>query len=161
MTRDWKPGDVAIACGDRMIRTVDGWWSSESGQPRIAYTITTPRALAVIDPEDRDEVEHFLDRYFTAYYASRTVCQPKPDERHVDALQVAFREYADPKPSKPEEPTGLGAVVEDSKGRLWLRVTTPGHSYAWRPEGNATDYDDVRYWNGVDAVRVLSEGVQP
>ena len=58
---------------------------------------------------------------------------------------------------KPEEPTGLDAVVEDADGLKWVRWTRsldPGIK-PWRPVGVVgwrRDFADVA------AVRVLSEG---
>lgn len=58
------------------------------------------------------------------------------------------------RPPKPPEPTGLGAVVEDSEGVRWVRHRTSGGG-GWFVDGIARTYDRI------DAVRVLSEGVQP
>ena len=54
---------------------------------------------------------------------------------------------------KPAEPTGLGAVVEDSQGERWVRVAECDQS--WRSEHAAALCDYAL----IDAVRVLSEGV--
>jgi len=60
---------------------------------------------------------------------------------------------AQTKPPKPAEPTGLGAVVEDSEGFRWVRNDAPIEP-SWR-----CDHRGWQTWAKVDAVRVLSEGV--
>lgn len=57
-------------------------------------------------------------------------------------------------PPKPDEPLGLGAVVEDVAGHRWILVFQKG---MWQRED---DRDVWRTWEAVMAVRVLSEGVQ-
>lgn len=109
-----------------------------------------------IDYEDREQVERLMrvvrDRTFESgdTYPGMT--------RFADAMQAALREFADPKPPKPEEPTGLGAVVEDAESKFWIRTSAPGD-----------DADDLnkpwyrrgvrRNWQIVDAVKVLSDGI--
>lgn len=59
-------------------------------------------------------------------------------------------------PPKPDEPTGLGAVVEDEDGLRWslLPPTVNGKRWAcWDEPRIDRDYADIA------AVRVLSEGV--
>ena len=62
-------------------------------------------------------------------------------------------------PPKPAEPTGLGAVVEDANGSQYVRLATKDDApWHLQPEGpigfNAHPYHEI------DAVRVLSEGVE-
>ena len=60
------------------------------------------------------------------------------------------------KPPKPEEPTGLGAVVEDAEGQRWVRAFHhPHETHRWQNRLSGR-----RTYDGIDAVRVLSEGVQ-
>lgn len=61
--------------------------------------------------------------------------------------------------SQPSEPTGLGAVVEDADGDLWVKWSL-GHreDRNWKHHGRAGDY---RRYGDITAVRVLSDGVQP
>jgi hypothetical protein len=104
----------------------------------------------VIDPEDRAQVERLLGVWRTEY---------RHDQRDLinggqaDALQAALREFADP---KPEEPTGLGAVVEDANADLWVHSCQGGRAQ-WMRRNNPSAW---REWSEIDAVRVLSEGVQ-
>ncbi len=64
------------------------------------------------------------------------------------------------KPPKPDEPQGLGAVVEDAADHRWTRI------YPGVGEGEAWYCDDARgraqweHWANIAAVKVLSEGVQ-
>jgi hypothetical protein len=76
--------------------------------------------------------------------------------RHIDAPAtdallrgVADQIEAQTRPPKPEEPTGLGAVVEDAEGQKWLR----DYDGYWRQRGLTAK------WARVGAVRVLGEGV--
>lgn len=162
--REWKPGDVAMALGTTrpfvVVRhrgdpdywsAADGWWPVAVNQVALDY-----RPLIVIDPEDREQVERLHNLWLR-----------EPDAG-FRCLQAALREYADPKPPKPpkpDEPTGLGAVVEDAEGVLWMRVDPhPGRGFsevaAWRSRVPLAVPRENR-WSKVDAVRVLSEGVQP
>jgi hypothetical protein len=62
-----------------------------------------------------------------------------------------------PTPAKPEEPTGLGAVVEDAEGERWVRKGNSSHGEDWtRQIGDAWTGGS---WDRIAAVRVLSEGV--
>lgn len=67
----------------------------------------------------------------------------------ADAVDAAL-----PKP-RPDEPMGLGAVVRDGEGRVWVRI---GNTiYPWRCEGgsNFAVYADIP-----NPIEVLSEGVE-
>jgi hypothetical protein len=58
-------------------------------------------------------------------------------------------------PPRPDEPTGLGAVVEDADGYHWTCAVHENRRRWWNPlHGGWVDYEHV------GAVRVLSEGVQ-
>lgn len=61
-------------------------------------------------------------------------------------------------PPKPEEPLGLGAVVEDAKGKRWVRGRDS--NCHWYPE---TGFDRTvgpwAPWAEIAAVKVLSPGV--
>ena len=67
---------------------------------------------------------------------------------------IADQIEAQTKPPKPAEPTGLGAVVEDAEGVRWVR--TPRDPMPWR---SAQETVMAARWVGINAVRVLSEGV--
>lgn len=57
-------------------------------------------------------------------------------------------------PPRPAEPQGLGAVVEDAKGRRWVRYPRPSeHSkFCWNAGNGAVK------WSEIDSPKVLSEG---
>lgn len=57
-----------------------------------------------------------------------------------------------PKPPNPPEPQGLGAVVEDVDGALWVRVNDV-HFHSEASPNNRQTYAEI------DVVRVLSEGI--
>lgn len=162
MSREWKPGDVAmlpnerIAVVDRVGRFLYG------GEP---YDYVSPgsinardaRPLAVIDPEDREQVGRLYDFYYELRLGEQRV------DHLVDTLQAALREFAEPTPSKPhrpDEPGGQGAVVEDAAGCRWLRRVVSGRS-PWAHYDETERATRVRDWDEIDAVRVLSDGVQP
>jgi len=108
-------------------------------------SVEDARRLVVIDPEDREQ----LKRLLTAIYN-----QPDPLSPTLHGLADALREFANPKPPV-IEPQGLGAVVEDAEGKRWVRAARIAHGWH-RPMGTWAEWAD---WSGVDAVRVLSEGV--
>lgn len=100
----------------------------------------------VIDPEDREQVER-LWRAWTTLAPEHRLAQ--------DNMHAALREFANPKPPKPAEPTGLGAVVEDAEGERYVR-RDDSCPPVWV---HATGGSLPRSWKSLDAVRVLSEGV--
>ena len=156
MSTNWKPGDVALVRLDDRdgefigLRDTHGWATNRTDRHRShahwtnAAYVTPVRPLVVIDPEDREQVERLYDLYASA-----------PSDvglRGHEFLAHALREFANPKPPKPDEPTGLGAVVEDAEGYQWVRA----HGCWYRDNAWAGDAD----YADIAAVRVLSEGVQ-
>lgn len=142
MSREWKPGDVAMipfARGDvRGMYTTDGWVCSDMHYPAV-HGYSDLRPLVVIDPEDSEAVERHW----------RMAGQSLP------SFRAALREYANPTPPRPDEPQGLGAVVEDADGVRWVR--SERHDCApWDRVGEPVG---GFLWPDVAAVRVLSEGV--
>lgn len=98
------------------------------------------QGLVLIDPDNREQVERLVAASWP--HAAQN--------RMVDALQVGLRSLLTP--PKPPEPQGLGAVVEDADGVLWVRHQTTGGG-GWYVNGV------TRTWDRISAVRVLSEGV--
>lgn len=167
---DWKPGDVVTATvkGRESVRLVAGWSKYE---PRLRWCemsprwgdgdddecwfvpsqVTDHRPLVAIDPEDREAVERLLVTYGRQF----TDWTPETDT-NVTRLQAALREYANPKPPRPDEPQGLGAVVEDEDGRKWVRADTDDIQWHRSASGD----NDWREWRNIAAVRVLSPGVE-
>jgi len=155
--REWKPGEVVTWDREggrplRLFRETFGYqgdgeprWISDTEGQGYPGPVANLRPLVVIDPEDRDQVARLV--VLLGEHGWR------PTEAH--GLRAALREFADPKPPKPDEPTGWGAVVEDRDGWYWTLVAPD--SAAWANYG----HNGYRKWSEVDAVRVLSEGVQP
>lgn len=163
MSREWKPGDAAVA--EWMGREVRGFIDTDgrfyttdqsvNGVSSSAFALSSLRPLAVVDTEDRREIQRLLIAFCRA--ANLTVGTISG----TDAMQAALREYANPKPPRPAEPQGLGAVVEDEDGTLWFRMayenqTWPGE--VWQEQYG--DADRWSKWDSVAAVRVLSPGVE-
>lgn len=151
---DFKPGDVALvalrefdAC--RAIRTPNGWTDSD-GVSISDHSPLTVRRLVVIDPESREDAERLIE-------VMRKRDWTGLDHEAPTDMQAALREFATPTPPRPDEPEGLGAVVEDASQRRWV-LTEHGDKYPWfcgDVEG------DWRNWESITAARVLSEGVTP
>lgn len=93
----------------------------------------------VIDPEDDEQTKALW------HMAGQT----------LPTFRAALREFADPKPPKPEEPLAFSAAVEDVDGVWWTRTGTGPRSGDWcNAHGDHLDYADL------DVVRVLSKGVR-
>jgi len=169
VTREWKPGDVAALTiygsdpargyvtlnDDReaLMWRVTGHSFFKGVAVGNSAIVTDARPLVVIDPEDREQVERL----------GKVVARLWHEHPYVlDAVQAALREFANPTPPKPEEPTGLGAVVEDADGVRWVLNNPRGYG-KWSRENAAADGlpRDYKTWRMVTAVRVLSEGVTP
>lgn len=152
----YSPGTVA------MVR-VDGEWYRALRQEGIDFalwTLSEPalgemdhydhqgqvaevRPLLVLDPEDRSALNDIVQRM--EVHTPGSLITPTTDK-----LQAALRSLL---PSaKPEEPKGLGAVVEDSEGECWAHRADDGWACL-------TSSYMPRAWSGIDAVRVLSEGI--
>lgn len=150
--RKWKYGDVAMVVNyggeEKVVRYGHGHWVFVDGST-MPEGETNARPLVVIDPEDREQVERLGE-----LFSSRR-------DRFVgvlwrDAMQAALREFADPKPPRPEEPRNLGAVVEDAEGRVWLRGRRTLSFADWI---DASGENDDRQWGSINAVKVLSDGI--
>jgi hypothetical protein len=114
------------------------------------------RPLVVIDPEDAEAVERFLDIWFST-------TRDTSDNRLLRAMQAALREFAQLTPPKPDEPQGLGAVVRDAKGYLYSRgypEQADDFVHVWHVVDRAANLPRSWWkWVEIDAVEVLSEGV--
>lgn len=150
--RNWQPGDVAVATRhdgttSRAIRQNDGTWRAADS------CINNPphnfRPLVVIDAEDREQVERLAK---AMHESGGMTCTTSRTRRQMeDALQAALRSFITP--PRPEEPTGLGAVVED-EGDTWVRVDRD--EACWFVADKA---GPARCWAEFTAqVRVISEG---
>ncbi len=111
--------------------------------------------VVVISPEDREQVERLIERMAQArVWAVMPSDVDSMSDYRADQMQAALRSLI--APPKPDEPTGLGAVVEDASGRPWVFAGDVDSSGTWWY--NAAEPER---WNEINAVRVLSEGVTP
>jgi hypothetical protein len=149
---EWKPGDLALVTYHQgfkdaeVVMRADDRSSREWISPSVVrgsrlrpdVWVSNARRLVVVDPEDREQVAR-LRRHLA-------------DLVSMSQLREALNDYANRRPEI-EEPTGLGAVVEDENGCRWVRC-----GGRWdRDDGNAVALSCD--WVDVDAVKVLSEGV--
>lgn len=164
--REWKPGDLAMVTIRRRRPLRDdpiapktytamlckyGWQSAESGGltgDEDEFEITR-RPLVVIDPEDRAQVALVLSRYHSWKWTAEVA------EASITDMQAALRSLL--APPKPDEPTGLGAVVEDAEGRRWVRARETTTTAHWK---RADGFGQRLAYDKVNAVRVLSLGVE-
>jgi hypothetical protein len=150
----WAVGSVGQSSYGRVFRTERGWVFDDDSGYDAAEDISNFRPLVVIDPEDREAVER-LTNALKLYRLKNLECDA--DNQEVIDTQAALREYANPKPPKPDEPRGLGAVVEDEDGVKWVR--NHGSLAPWLRTIGDTERP-WRYYADIAAVRVLSPGVE-
>lgn len=166
MSTNYEPGTVAVATvrgveNVRVMKTVnDAVWCT----PKVVQDggfggfyhdegthVTDVRPLVVLDL-DAPEVEKL--RYALTRWAEWTsfVPEQKAITRLLDQIE------AQTKPPKPEEPTGLGAVVRDREGHPWTRIYGgPGKGPAWHCD-DARGKDQWATYNELDVVEKLSDG---
>lgn len=132
----------------RPVYSESTWWAAQ------VLEMARDLDLVVLDAEDREAVVQLR----------KALCDSGAftglTKGNISKLQSALREFADPKPPKPEEPTGLGAVVEDIEGRQWVRFKHY-EIKPWSLDGPSAERHHAQFWRDIDVVRVLSEGVQP
>lgn len=167
--REWKPGDVAWARytdssgGEIALRTQTGWMGTRGGMPEGTMEAYDLRPLVVIDPDDREQMEHLLEAHNKAEQdAACKGGECGSGSCWIDIMQAALREFANPTPPKPDEPQGLGAVVKDARGVRWVRTeSAKGLRNPWQATLHPAEGDRVRSlpYADISAVRVLSEGV--
>lgn len=167
--REWQPGDVARVTYSGVDRIAVVRPRKEALGERLEFAYVSrgydmvddadisgsARPLVVIDPEDREQVERLAKCYREVHGEAELTDEPwsAPGLR----MQAALREFASPTPTKPDEPTGLGAVVEDARGAL--HVLTPRTREADVPEARWIDrLGDFRSWDAIDVVKVLDTG---
>lgn len=159
MTRKFQPGDVAMIHGPDRVEVPAIWqgnqWATSDSRYFNDYLVKA-RPLVVIDPEDREQVRVTLAKIWMALEEAAESDKKKP-QWSVSAMQAALRSLiADP---KPDEPQGLGAVVEDAGGNCWIRHGDG--PAAWMLAGASPSNRDTYQYADIAAVRVLSEGVTP
>ncbi|WP_377324701.1 hypothetical protein ACFJIY_07520 [Pimelobacter simplex] len=162
--REWQPGDVANTLnhgGTQLaFRTSSGWTfidGSASGECADDYGF---RHVVVIDPEDREQVERLESLYLSDEH--------RECDDTTGCMQEALRGLASPTPPKPDEPSGLGAVVEAVCGcdvgpqkfihdplstRFEGRPLVPGRTWKSACGHHA--------WSVLQEVKVLNDGYKP
>lgn len=153
-TPTYQPGDVAMVRavttiaafgGRRAVRRGGVWMFLDHEGYVIDAYVEDVRPLVVIDPEDSEQVERLAG------------CLDSRIIDDADMLQAALREFAAPKPPKPKEPQGLGAVIEDARGELWVRDKTTTTVHHWK-RARGEDGSRRYPYSHIDAVRILSPG---
>lgn len=158
--REWQPGDVALVrneygvwnlavCSVKPIGLVWQYGVADSQMPINADA----RPLVVIDPEDREQTARLADLFCEARWChvkggDTDDCDPLTRSSMREALAAYIA------PTKPAEPTGLGAVVEDRAGSGYVRVSE--RKRPWLRVGT----DNHVHWSEIDdtPIVVLSEG---
>jgi hypothetical protein len=152
---EWEPGDVASLtivgrAGTKQVaamRGKDGWYyptpSGFASNFDSASTVIDARRLVVIDPEDAEQVARLRDLLLDGVGLLG-----------IDGIAAALREYANP--ARPiDEPQGLGAVVNDRDGDVWVKHRNGSWSCLMGPVGA-----DVRTWDELcGQYGPISEGV--
>ncbi|RNL64396.1 hypothetical protein EFK50_07685 [Nocardioides marmoriginsengisoli] len=135
MLNEYKGNSEQTLCRDEMVQQIQAQVTSVGGDYKTAHP------LVVIDPEDREQVERL--REAASRWADRVPyanMREDGDLTHLDAMQAALREFADPKPSAcTEEPRDLAARIVDRDGDVWARadnrwgcLTTQSKPQTWR-----------------------------
>lgn len=163
---DYEPGTVAVAT----VRSVEGvrvvrvprrdelvWMQiTERYAWHESADVTDVRPLVVLDLPQPGELG--ITPYGTVMclrQAAKAI-----GAKHLD--DIADQIEAQTRPPKPDEPTGLGAVVKDRNDDRWVRAGndwTPGKD-PWR----GVDGEHIGWWSkyaDIDVVEILSDGVQP
>lgn len=117
--------------------------------------LTEVTGLVVLDPESAEDAARLAEALYLAGMVGAGNTDGECRTGVADRVQAALRELANPTPPKPDEPTGLGAVVEDKAGCLWIRSGASHADLNWRRCGEDAWHD----YSIINAVRVLAEGV--
>lgn len=165
--QQYEPGTVASIATEGNSKRVVGIRSDSTGpgcpswQTGHGYVldsaVTDVRPLIVLDEPD------FY--YETAVPELRAAAREGGRSLRLNRILDSIADQIQAQTPKPKEPTGLGAVVENTRGYKYVRVADPidgwAHGRQWQRIGG--DINAVRNfgWEEIDAVRVLSEGVQP
>lgn len=123
----------------------------ETGVTPLFRVIFELRRLVVIDPEEaipEPAVEAFRKAWYEADELGMEGCRVRV------GIKALLDEILKPNMPKPDEPIGLGAVVEDTEDDLWVRADDEDLQ-PWFRVGDAIWLEYSR----INAVRVLSEGI--
>ena len=166
----YKPGTVAMVklknecAAQRAWLDADGCWQFADGYAAHSTRndlVADVRPLVVLDPRGLGPVAVDYPQAFrdTADLLSAGMVDGSSWTGMASILRNLADEFAaQTRPTKPEEPRGIGAVVEDADGDCWVRdrADLPGYlGVLWL---NAKTQAHRRY-SEIAAVRVLSEGV--
>lgn len=160
MGENYPAGTVAVATvrgvpNVRVFRLSEGYWAhAEEVAARVEgvfrdisrdVDVSDVRPLIVLDIGQNDGA--VLARYLRSHVA---------DIDSATLHSLADQIEAQTRPPKPSEPAGLGAVVVDRDGHRWVRIDSiDGSSHPWESLQLG-----IREYADIDAVEVLSEGVQ-
>lgn len=168
MSHNWKPGDVAlVTMGDGAERIAmrdcdgSGWGLVGAPNHSRGLTVVSARPLVVIDPVSITGPDETLDADPASEIAKCLRRLAESDHQGTYRRRVAERLAARfEQSSKPNEPTGLGAIVEDTNGELWIRDKTTTTYKHWK---RAAGQDKSRRypWAEVAAVRIVRQGWHP
>lgn len=168
--KGWSPGDIAL------VQCSDGNWRTAMCEPhanradelvwrfpdRVYRDVesSVARPLLVVDAEDRRAADRLSKSLVELMHADGSH-EAAADGIHPSIVAAALAELLAPEgPPKPEEPTGLGAVVEDAAGKKWFRMALENQT--WPGEVWQEQYDSAdrwSQWQDIAVARVLSEGV--
>lgn len=127
------------------------WFVPADGAHWSEYDVQQVRPLVVINPEDVGQVAALANAWDAQTHFEPGPVRMTPSQYR---MQAALRSLIEP--PKPEEPTGLGAVVEDGMGGQWIRH---GRGPApWMFAASSPDNRDTYPWSDIAAVRILSPG---
>jgi hypothetical protein len=154
VSREWKRGDVIMTRYGRVFFYFDRaklhyiFDDGSGSEVEKDTAFAEGRPLVVIDPENAESCDELAELIWPHY----------SDEEYAEIVQAALRSLV--KPPKPEEPLGLGAVVEDAEGNAWVRTHATG--YPWHCALDRTDMNStaVRRYARIDVVRILANGWQ-
>ncbi len=133
--------------GDGQVHESDHF-AGLHGDGRVCHSVV------LIDPESDGESEAIVTA-FVAVGVWEIIPAAVENSHHYRRVQVQAALRSLVTPPKPDEPQGLGAVVEDADGELWVLAPGARH-YGWVCKNLAVS---SRHYADISAVRILSAGV--
>jgi hypothetical protein len=177
MSREWQAEDVVVhpEHGRGIVSSDPGWVSAlqnydggiwvefaQGASKCIGEVADDLYKLAVVDPENPENVARLAEAIADAGLAGDWGSRSEGDRaRAISGLAAALREYADPQPPKPAEPTRWLAAVEDPEtGQRWYRDGDKRDSDCpWREVRQDGIHARMAWDDLPRGVVVLSEGV--
>jgi hypothetical protein len=109
------------------------------------HFVESARPLVVLDRNSDEQMGNLIDSLVANGYSMGTRASVR------NALAELLPKV------KPDEPTGLGAVVEDNRGELWVRTPhvtgDPGDVNVWMDT-----HGEFSQWSEVSAVTIMHPG---